>query len=33
LARAGHTQAAKLAKDLRIGESCLWKWTVQADFR
>ena len=31
LARAGHTPLAKLAKDLRISESCLRNWMAQAD--
>jgi len=31
LARAGHTPVAKLAKDLRISESCLRNWMAQAD--
>ena len=31
LARAGHTSVAKLAKDLRISESCLRNWMAQAD--
>ena len=31
LARAGHTPIAKLAKDLRISESCLRNWMAQAD--
>lgn len=31
LARAGHTTIAKLAKDLRISESCLRNWMAQAD--
>ena len=31
MARAGHTPLAKLAKDLRISESCLRNWMAQAD--
>jgi transposase len=31
LARAGHTPLAKLAKDLRISESCLRNWMADAD--
>ncbi len=31
LARAGHTPLAKLAKDLRISESCLRNWMAQSD--
>ena len=31
LARAGHTPVAKLAKDLRISESCLRNWMAHAD--
>jgi transposase len=31
LARAGHTPVGKLAKDLRISESCLRNWMAQAD--
>ncbi len=30
LARAGHTPLAKLAKDLRISESCLRNWLADA---
>ncbi len=31
MARAGHTPLAKLAKDLRISESCLRNWMAQSD--
>ena len=31
MARAGHTPLAKLAKDLRISESCLRNWLAQTD--